>query len=55
MPHNAAAAGPQAVSSDFAASRRVMPGDEKYLWALVALEVLVMVLLRGGFKRHHGG
>jgi len=30
-------------------------GDEAYLWMLVAIELLVMVFLRGQFRRHHGG
>lgn len=30
-------------------------GDEKYLWGLVILEVLLTGALRKQFRRHHGG
>jgi len=30
-------------------------GNEKYLWLLVALEVLAVLGLRHGFRRYHGG
>lgn len=30
-------------------------GDEKYLWILVILEVLLTGALRKQFRRHHGG
>jgi len=35
--------------------RRMSTGDEKYLWALVVLEVAALYVLRAVFKRHHGG
>jgi hypothetical protein len=30
-------------------------GDVTYLWALVALEVLAVILLRRSFRGSHGG
>lgn len=35
--------------------RGLQAGDEGYLWALVFLEIVVLVTLRQGFKRNHGG
>ena len=34
---------------------QIMLGDEKYLWLLVILEVLLQGFLRKRFRRHHGG
>lgn len=34
---------------------QLMLGDEKYLWILVILEVLLTGALRKRFRRYHGG
>ena len=35
--------------------KKLMAGDEMYLWVLIVLELLAMVVLRNQFRRHHGG
>lgn len=47
--------GPAALTNDLRGSRMPAVGDEKYLWALVLIEVAALWILRGAFKRHHGG
>lgn len=34
---------------------QLMLGDEKYLWILVVLEVMLTGVLRKRFRRYHGG
>lgn len=53
MPHTPG--GTAALSNDLRAGLKIPVGDEKYLWLLVALEALMLLFLRGVFKRHHGG
>ena len=35
--------------------RKLMVGDEMYLWILLAIELLAMAILRNRFRRYHGG
>jgi hypothetical protein len=35
--------------------RRLMVGDEVYLWLVLGLEVAAMGFLRNHFRRYHGG
>ena len=34
---------------------RLAVGDEGYLWLLIAIEVILLGILRKQFRRHHGG
>jgi hypothetical protein len=47
--------GTAALGTDLRGARMPAVGDEKYLWILVVLEVAALWILRGAFKRHHGG
>lgn len=38
-----------------AGSKRVMVGEEHYLWMMVGLEVAALLVLRHLFRRSHGG
>lgn len=50
---------PGGVANNTAAGRRpgrkLMVGDEGYLWLLVFIEVALMAYLRKHFRRYHGG
>jgi hypothetical protein len=42
-------------SAGMGPGRRMMVGDEAYLWLLLAIELFTMGWLRHHFRRYHGG
>ena len=56
MPRDQTQGGTATLANGPSVARGMPPvGDEKYLWLLVVLEVAALWILRGAFKRHHGG